>query len=267
MKLTTRRTTNRSYGLPTGTESVYRQISLMVIRRMGWATGTVKATLGKPEDAGFWRVQITVPDPSGDAFTAVQCFTVINGFPASGGTAADNLGVTHVGGNYRFAGPGSLLGNGAVSSLVEGAQQILNLGARRAFCYLTFQYKDSDYNGDDFGPGPINNLTDLAKTPPFQQLFEQPLDTIVLTVYGFGNKLGSWTGHKAAKTSISTRPPRRRKSPIWWLTWPKPIQGRNSSSRIGKAIGNYWKGTIRMAPWPSPASMNSSVGCRLVKTA
>ena len=142
----------------------------------------------QPEDAGFWRVQITVPDPSGDAFTAVQCFTVINGFPASGSTAADHLGVTHVGGNYRFAGPGSLLGNGAVSSLVEGAQQILNLGARRAFCYLTFQYKDSDYKGDDFGPGPINNLTDLAKTPPFQQLFAQPLDTIVLTVYGFASK-------------------------------------------------------------------------------
>lgn len=130
---------------------------------------------------GFFTITAQVGDGS-----ARVCFTVIDGFgPASGKTLVDLIGVTHVGGSYRFAGAGTPFGD--VPFTVEGAQQILGLGARRAFFYLTPQYKTSDYTFDDFGPGPINALTRLADSPPYRKLFEQALEQIVLTAYTFAN--------------------------------------------------------------------------------
>jgi hypothetical protein len=133
------------------------------------------------EQTGFYTIAVQVGD-----WTARTCLTVIDGFgPAPGKSLADLIGITHVAGDYRFAGPGTPFGD--VSFLVEGAQQILNLGARRGFFYLTPQYKTSDYAFDDCGPGPINALIDLASSPPYRQLFEQPFDQFVLTTYTFAN--------------------------------------------------------------------------------
>ncbi len=135
----------------------------------------------KADQTGFF----TITAQTGDVM-ARRCFTVINDFgPSSGKTAADLIGVTHVGGDYRFAGPGSPFGD--VPFLIEGAERILNLGARRGFFYLSPQFKTTDYPFDDFGPGPINSLTDLAKTTPYRALFEHPFEEFVITTYTFAN--------------------------------------------------------------------------------
>ena len=138
---------------------------------------------------GVWTVELTgfytITTQVGD-WSASTCFTVIDGFPpAPGKSTAELVGITHVAGDYRFAGPGTPFGDAPF--LVEGAQHILNLGGRRGFFYLTPQYQTSDYRFDDFGAGPIDNLTDLAKSPPFRKLFEQPFDQFVFTTYTFGN--------------------------------------------------------------------------------
>ena len=130
---------------------------------------------------GFYTITAQVAD-----WSARTCFTVVGGFgPAPGKTAADLIGVVHVGGDYRFAGPGTPLGDAPF--LVEGAQQILNLGARRGFFYLTPQYKISDYRFDDFGPSPITTLIELAQSAPYQKLFALPFEQFVLTTYTFAN--------------------------------------------------------------------------------
>lgn len=133
------------------------------------------------EQTGFY----TITAQAGNA-TARRCFTVIGDFgPPSGKTAADLIGVTHVAGDYRFAGPGTPFGD--VPFLVEGAQRILNLGARRGFFYLSPQFKTTDYPFDDFGPGSIKTLVELAKSPPYRQLFKHPFEEFVLTTYTFAN--------------------------------------------------------------------------------
>ena len=129
---------------------------------------------------GFYTITAQV-----GAWSARTCFTVIPAFPSPSQTIPDLVGITHVGGTYRFAGPRTPFGS--VPFLIEGAQQILNTGARRAFFYLTPQYKTSDYTFDNFGPGPISALRDLAQSPPFQTLLAQALDEIVFTAYTFSN--------------------------------------------------------------------------------
>jgi hypothetical protein len=130
---------------------------------------------------GFYTITAQVAE-----WSARTCFTVIDGFtPAPRKTAADLIGVVHVGGDYRFAGPGTPFGDAPF--LVEGAQQILNLGARRGFFYLTPQYKTSDYRFDDFGSSPITTLVELAKSTPYKKLFAQPFEQFVLTTYTFAN--------------------------------------------------------------------------------
>lgn len=133
------------------------------------------------ELTGFYTITAQVED-----WSARTCFTVIDDFsPPLGQTLADLIGITHVAGDYRFAGPGTPFGEAPF--LVEGAQQILNLGARRGFFYLTPQYKTSDYRFDDFGPGPITTLVELANSPPYRILFGHPFDQFVLTTYSFAS--------------------------------------------------------------------------------
>jgi hypothetical protein len=130
---------------------------------------------------GFYTITAQVADWNGRT-----CFTVMDTFdPAPGKTPADLIGITHVAGDYRFAGSGTPFGD--ASFLVEGAEQILNLGARRGFFYLTPQYQTSDYRSDNFGPGPITTLVELASSPPYRKLFEHPFDQFVLTAYTFAN--------------------------------------------------------------------------------
>jgi hypothetical protein len=94
------------------------------------------------------------------------------------------LGVTHVGGLYRFATLDSELTS--ESFLVEGAKHIRNLGAAHFFGYLSPQYR-SDYSFDDFGEVDHNSLTSLAASSIYPKLFNLPFDTFVLTAYTFAN--------------------------------------------------------------------------------
>jgi hypothetical protein len=98
--------------------------------------------------------------------------------------ARQMLGITHVGGLYRFATPESELA--AASFLVEGARHVWNLGARHLFAYLSPQYR-SDYSFDDFGGVEYTSLAALAGSPEYQELFSLPFDTFVLTAYTFAN--------------------------------------------------------------------------------
>ena len=130
---------------------------------------------------GFYTITAQIGDSS-----ARTNLNVVDTLPClPGKTAVDCIGVVHVAGEYRFAGPGTPFGD--VPFVVEGAQQILNLGARRGCFYLTPQYKTSDYPFDDFGVRPIEALVDLVASPPFAMLFDQPFEEFVLTTYTFAN--------------------------------------------------------------------------------
>jgi hypothetical protein len=94
------------------------------------------------------------------------------------------LGVTHVGGLYRFATAESFLE--PEWFLVEGAKHVRNLGARHIFAYLSPQYR-SDYAFDDFGDATYRSLAALAASPAYAELFSLPFETFVLTAYTFAN--------------------------------------------------------------------------------
>lgn len=90
-------------------------------------------------------------------------------------------GITHISGGYRFTDQNFLL---------EGANEISELGADAIFVYLT-----QDPNNPIFNSYPANNgiawpaaaeltsLTKVAQSAPFQNLFARSFSTFVLTTY------------------------------------------------------------------------------------
>ncbi|MBX9766554.1 MAG: hypothetical protein K2X47_04715 [Bdellovibrionales bacterium] len=89
------------------------------------------------------------------------------------------MGATHIDGRYRFT---------AQNFLEEGAQRILDLGTREIFVYMerNFRTRYPELGGTRWGDQEIKNLTDLAKSKPFENIFAMPFNTYLLTTFSFG---------------------------------------------------------------------------------
>ena len=125
-----------------------------------------------PGDAGFWLRRASAGGHSGEVRYVVAS-TLTAAVPA---LSTHTLAASHVAGDYRLT---------AEPFLLEGAKLAANLNPNAIFVYLTPEYSSRDYPATDFGPGPISDLEDLARSEPYQQLFSLPFSTYVITAYSF----------------------------------------------------------------------------------
>ena len=89
-------------------------------------------------------------------------------------------GVTHVDGKYRFT---------DMNYLVEGAQKISDIGSNSIFIYLTPSFRSTypDESSTNWPSSDPSSLNELAKTAPYDQVFQMPFKTIVMTSFTFAN--------------------------------------------------------------------------------
>ena len=96
------------------------------------------------------------------------------------------VGITHAAGNYGFT---------TNNFLVEGAQQISQMGSDAIFIYLTpsFSAIYPDQSANLWPPTQPTSLAELAQTRPYDQVFHMPFKTIVITAYTFANTGTDWS--------------------------------------------------------------------------
>jgi hypothetical protein len=153
-----------------------------------------RGSLWTQEHVGLWRILAK----SGERQASVTFMVSADLGQPNPTPPHEMLGVTHVGGHYRFATPGTELE--PESFLVEGAKHVRNIGARHLFVYLSPQYR-TDYPFGDFDNAVYASLTALAESPPYRELFALPFTTFVLTAYTFANWL--WIQSRGQAGSVS----------------------------------------------------------------
>ncbi len=96
------------------------------------------------------------------------------------------VGITHAAGNYGFT---------TNNFLVEGAQQISQMGSDAIFIYLTpsFSAIYPDQSANLWPPTQPTSLAQLAQTRSYDQVFHMPFKTIVITAYTFANTGTDWS--------------------------------------------------------------------------
>jgi hypothetical protein len=181
-----------------------------------WDTGS---------QAGFWTKTARV---GADSPTAQVDFRVSDS-PSCGTptTAQDTLGIVHWGGIP--AGP---------SSLQDGAADVQQVGAKNIFLDLSPKYAES-YAGTNFA-GAISTLSDLIRTDPFQQVLQQPFNTIVLNAFSFTN--WDWTSQNHPRGAFTAEQAAREKAEIKELATylMQRFQGTGKTFIIKNWEGDWW---------------------------
>jgi hypothetical protein len=95
-------------------------------------------------------------------------------------STAFTAGITHVDGKYRFTDD---------NYLIEGAQKISDVGSNSIFIYLTPSYRTiyPDESSTNWPASDPAGLDGLAQTGPYDQVFQMPFTTIVMTAFTFAN--------------------------------------------------------------------------------
>lgn len=100
-------------------------------------------------------------------------------------------GVNHVDGRYAFT---------TNNFLIEGAQKTQSLGLNSIFLYLTPNFAAHYPIKNGIGYGNPTNLTQLAKSAPYKQVFDMPFRMFVLTTFSWATGDGGY-GHFANQNS------------------------------------------------------------------
>ena len=127
------------------------------------------------------------------------------GHIGSGGSFSTRFaaGIAHVAGNYGFT---------QQNFLIEGAQQISQLGSDSIFVYLTPRFR-SEYPDQSSISWPAQspaNLAMLAQAKPYDSVFNLPFTTIVLSAFTF-------TAPSSGISSTTSVQSRMDKRPRWML--------------------------------------------------
>jgi len=158
-----------------------------------FGNATALSTTASFSSPGTYVLQLTANDSLLTSAPS-QVTITINPHPVTATPAKQGLGVYHWNSDYQI--------NSSVPSLIDGAQQVQSLGSQIISVSMSPGYNSTEYLPSSAWGSPINNLTDLAKSPPFVQLFNMPFKTYILTAYTFTNY--GWTNGGHPRGALGT---------------------------------------------------------------